>query len=382
MTIWSIRQIESVEVFPSSSVFFCEGRFGGGKVQAQPYIGLRPMWRFALRTFPRRLERRLSVRHSIGSKPGLSNEVKATMLSLVRPTTRAKDLSMNGPIRSMTTATSVSLNGRVSSIRSTRRVGFLSASGCGNAVEHREDQSTRPDQAQLARDFKIALPSELNADQRLALTKDFAEYMASKGMVVDVAIHAPHAHNDDRNYHVHMLLTMREIGPDGFGNKVRDWNKTLEFNRWMEKWSELGADHLERVGFHKEAERFRVGHLSRAGTWPSCAHERGDMEHFEQLLNEPQRLRGPEASGMEKKGRTTRFGDLNREIEERNRVRGLAREIREIYALASDPHAFAHTLEQKNMMLARITKWDARSSAAEFAIEPGEVCSASFAKTR
>ncbi len=33
-----------------------------------------------------------------------------------------------------------------------------------NAAERREDQSTRPDQAQLARDFKIALPFELNAN--------------------------------------------------------------------------------------------------------------------------------------------------------------------------------------------------------------------------
>jgi MobA/MobL family len=191
--------------------------------------------------------------------------------------------------------------------------------------------------------------------------------MARKGMVVDVVIHAPHAHNDDRNYHVHMLLTMREIGPDGFANKVREWNTTTEFNRWMERWSELGAEHLERAGFHKEAERFRVGHLSRPER-ARLAHERGDFEHFEQLLNEPLIHRGPEASGMEKKGHVTRISDINREIEERNKMRGTPREIREAYALSSDPHVFAQTLEQKNMLLARITKDDARNYATEFAI--------------
>jgi hypothetical protein len=71
---------------------------------------------------------------------------------------------------------------------------------------------------------------------------------------------------------------------------------------------------------------------------------------------------------MEKKGRATRISDINREIEERNRLRGIPREIREAYALSSDPHAFAQTLEQKNMMLARITKDDARNCATEFAI--------------
>ena len=32
-----------------------------------------------------------------------------------------------------------------------------------------------------------------------------------------------------RNFHVHMLATMREIGPDGFGKKVREWNHKAEF---------------------------------------------------------------------------------------------------------------------------------------------------------
>lgn len=235
-----------------------------------------------------------------------------------------------------------------------------------NAVERKEDKSTRPDHAQLARDFKIALPQELNAEQRLALVEEFGQEFARKGMVVDAAIHAPHANNDGRNWHVHMLLTMREIGPDGFGNKVRDWNKTAEFDRWMERWSDLGAQHLERAGFAQEAERFKTGHLSRPDR-AKFAHERGDRVHFESLLDEPLNHRGPEASGMEKKGRRTRTGDINREIEERNKVRGIPREIREAYALSSDPHAFAEALEQKNMMLARITKKDARSSAIDFA---------------
>ena len=237
-----------------------------------------------------------------------------------------------------------------------------------NAIERREDQSTRPDQAQLARDFKIALPFELNAGQRLALTKDFAEYMAHKGMVVEVAVHAPHAHNDERNHHVHMLLTMREIGPDGFGNKVREWNQTAEFNRWTERWSELGAEHLERAGFRNEAERFKVGHLSRSER-ARLAHARGDMAHFEQLLNEPQRHRGPEASGMEKNGRHTRISEINREIEERNRVRGVLREIRAAYVLSADAETFVKTLEQKNMVLARITESDTQKCVVDFAIE-------------
>ena len=240
-----------------------------------------------------------------------------------------------------------------------------------NVVEKTEDRSKHRDTAQLARDFKIALPEELNPEQRLALTKDYAADFARKGMIVDVAIHAPHAHNDDRNFHIHMLATMREIGPEGFGNKVREWNHKTEFYRWKERWSELGADHLERAGFKQEADRFRDGHLSRRER-ARRAHERGDLQHFERLLDEPERHRGPAASAMERNGKRTRQGDLNREVQARNRVRGIPREIREAYYLSADPGSFVAALEKKDMILARITEGDAANKAVDWAHTPIE----------
>lgn len=234
-----------------------------------------------------------------------------------------------------------------------------------NAVEKTEDRSKHRDTAQLARDFKIALPEELNPEQRLALTKDYAAEMDRKGMVVDVAIHAPHAHNDERNFHIHMLATMREIGPEGFGNKVREWNQKAEFRRWMERWSELGADHLERAGFKQEADRFRDGHLSRRER-ARRAYERRDLTHFESLLNEPERHRGPAASAMERDGKRTRQGDINREIQARNRVQGIPREIRQAYYLSTDAEGFAAALEKKDIVLARITRADSADRDLEW----------------
>ncbi len=235
-----------------------------------------------------------------------------------------------------------------------------------NVVEKTEDRSKHRDTAQLARDFKIALPEELNPEQRLELTRDYAAEFARKGMIVDVAIHAPHAHNDDRNFHVHMLATMREIGPEGFGYKVREWNQKTEFHSWKERWSELGADHLERAGFKQEADRFRDGHLSRRER-ARRAHTRGDLQLFERLLDEPERHRGPAASAMERNGKRTRQGDLNREVHARNRLRGIPREIREAYYLSADPDSFVAALEKKDMVLARITEADAINKAIDWA---------------
>ena len=39
------------------------------------------------------------------------------------------------------------------------------------------------------------------------------------------------------------MLTMREITQDGFGAKVRDWNKSTLIEQWRERW----ADHVNRA---------------------------------------------------------------------------------------------------------------------------------------
>lgn len=168
-----------------------------------------------------------------------------------------------------------------------------------NAVEEREDRSTRPDQAQLARDFKLSIPHELDQEQRKRLVTDFAREMSRKGMVIDVAIHAPDEHNHKKNYHVHMLLTLREIDHEGFGNKVRAWNKVEELEKWKERWSELGARYLERAGFDKEAERYRVGHKTLKEQ-RKFAIARGDREYADILDREPTIPVGPAGKAMER----------------------------------------------------------------------------------
>src|SRR3546814_20085108 len=39
------------------------------------------------------------------------------------------------------------------------------------------------------------------------------------------------------------MLTMREVTKDGFGAKVREWNKTALIEQWRERW----ADHVNRA---------------------------------------------------------------------------------------------------------------------------------------
>jgi MobA/MobL family len=198
-----------------------------------------------------------------------------------------------------------------------------------NEVEKREDLNQRRDTAQLARDFKICLPHELTAEQRRWMVTDFAREMARRGMVVDVAIHAPDRTSDERNYHVHMLVTMRELGPDGFKNKVREWNQTAELEKQRERWSELGARALKRAGFDVEAERFREGHKTLREQ-RVAALQRGDTEWARQVDREPTRHLGPQASAMERREVRTVNGDHNRDIESRNFERALVKGLTQV----------------------------------------------------
>lgn len=114
-----------------------------------------------------------------------------------------------------------------------------------NAVEQKENRKD----AQLAREINIALPRELNQNQNWELAKDFVQReFVDKGMVADLTFHAKGSKEDDQP-HVHIMLSMREITEDGFGQKVRNWNDKELLKSWREHWGERCNLELARHGF-------------------------------------------------------------------------------------------------------------------------------------
>ena len=74
-----------------------------------------------------------------------------------------------------------------------------------------EEAETRKN-SQVAREVRVALPAELTHAERVELVRGFAsEQFVDRGMVADVALHAPGRDGDDRNHHAHILLTTREV---------------------------------------------------------------------------------------------------------------------------------------------------------------------------
>ena len=69
---------------------------------------------------------------------------------------------------------------------------------------------------------------------------------------------------------------------------------------------------------------------------------------------------------MERNGKRTHLGDINREIQTRNRTQGTPREIRKAYYLSANAEGFASALEKQDMVLARVTRGDTENKAAEW----------------
>ena len=139
---------------------------------------------------------------------------------------------------------------------------LLDRSQLWNSVEKAE----RKKNALLAREFEIAFPSELNAVQRKKMLDELCQNLVKKhGVIVDAAIHAPHADggSDERNYHAHIMFTTRAIDPqtgDFSTNKYRDFSRdsgTKTVKHWRESFADLTNKHLEKAGYD-----VRVDHRS------------------------------------------------------------------------------------------------------------------------
>ncbi len=100
------------------------------------------------------------------------------------------------------------------------------------AVEVRKD-------AQLAREVEFALPRELDQAEGIRLAREFVKAeLVGRGMIADLNVHWDVGADGLAKPHAHVMLTTRSIGEDGFGPKVRDWNRTDLLERWRESWGE------------------------------------------------------------------------------------------------------------------------------------------------
>jgi Ti-type conjugative transfer relaxase TraA len=109
------------------------------------------------------------------------------------------------------------------------------------AIEVRKD-------AQLAREVEFALPREMTQAQGIELARDFVRSeFVDRGMIADLNVHWDMAEDGGLKPHAHVMLTMRSVDENGFGQKVREWNRTEMVERWRERWAELANERLAEL---------------------------------------------------------------------------------------------------------------------------------------
>lgn len=183
----------------------------------------------------------------------------------------------------------------------------LDRSALWNAVEFAE----RRRDARLAREFEVALPHELNVDQRLALVRAFARDLADRhGAAVDFAIHAPGGDSDIRNSHAHVMMTTRTVGPDGLGEKTLIERE----NKWL-----LNHDLPTAQMQLREIRQAWETHANRALMLAGHEERIDHRSHLERGLEiEPTEHMGVHASEIDRRGGSVSRTRIDEEAARRN----------------------------------------------------------------
>lgn len=156
--------------------------------------------------------------------------------------------------------------------------------------------------ARVARELEVSLPNELDDAQREQLALALAQELVDRFQVVVLAaIHEPSAQGDQRNFHVHLLMSARQVGPGGLGERAAGefdarQGKGAEAVREVRAWvGQIINDHLERAG-----HEVRVDHRSLKAQ-AAEAEAVGDMDRARELSRAPTRHIGKVATAMERK---------------------------------------------------------------------------------
>lgn len=188
--------------------------------------------------------------------------------------------------------------------------------------------SEKGQNAQLARVLKASLPNDWSYETAEEAVRDYVQRnFVSQGMCADWAIHDSENKEGQRNLHVHVLLTMRPLTPEGKwgakqrkvyildedGNKIRNANgkgykattkPTTDWNvrKKAKLWRKDLADTINAVN-----ERLEIS-------------ERWEHRSFREqgIARDPTIHLGARAGALEQKGIKTERGNINREIMRQN----------------------------------------------------------------
>ena len=175
--------------------------------------------------------------------------------------------------------------------------------------------------ARVAREWLINLPHQLDEETRKQLAHSFAQKLADRyNVIADCCIHKPSDKEikkgaDPRNFHAHIMLTTREIDIE---------NGQIIFTK--KAISELSDTDRKKLGLSRMSDEM----TAIKQIWDDTANPvleahglskmdyRSHKEKGDDLL--PQVKMGVNATQLERQGKRTRLGDINRDIKQKNEI--------------------------------------------------------------
>ena len=173
----------------------------------------------------------------------------------------------------------------------------------------------------LAREMDMAIPVELNKEERFKLTAKFCRWLAQEYQVaVDCCMHRKDKNDLQENPHIHVMFTTRCYSQEGtLGAKTRELDdlktRTTHLLRLREKWADFCNEYLQFYGETIDHRSFKDQGID--------------------LL--PQIHVGSAATTMTRRGLETERGVLNRAIQGNNSsIIQLQEEIENVRYLGSE----------------------------------------------
>jgi hypothetical protein len=224
--------------------------------------------------------------------------------------------------------------------------------------------------ARTAREYLVALPSELSPQARIHLVTGFSRELVERyRFALDIAIHAPRDFpgSDPRNFHAHLLATTREVTSEGLGAKTPlEWSDADrrqnglgpavgELLHVRERWAVAANTALEQAQVEARIDHrtLRAQGIDREPMhMPYAAF---DMERRGYHSEVAERIRAERQAGV--RARLARAGQHEQTVAAPKQAEDTAKESAERWAQHRQAEKEAHSQRQEDTAKESVQKW-------------------------
>jgi len=174
----------------------------------------------------------------------------------------------------------------------------------------------------VAKEIEIALPCNLSDQDKVELAQEFCRSLAKRyNCAVDLAVHAPDADGDQRNYHAHILMTTRVMSAGVLTDKWRHLDQPLgkgrlEVSAIRKEFEELQNKVLENAGWKERVFAGRAAEQDRPKAYKRAAFKKYQVMRREGRIEEYKEVSGAEEFTQWKEQKDLEIEDLVEQIEE------------------------------------------------------------------